>query len=97
MDVLGADVLVTDVCMVQPLAAARLLQTLLCCCWSACPARTKGFQQTHANAQAYITYGRQGNDRLLQFYGFVEADNPADTYVVSNLEAAIEVTTSHGF
>jgi hypothetical protein len=43
------------------------------------------FRQTLANPQAFITYSRQGNDRLLQFYGFVEADNPADTYVVCNL------------
>jgi hypothetical protein len=45
--------------------------------------------------QAFITYGRQGNDRLLQFYGFVEADNPADTYIVCNLDSAIEVTAAH--
>eukprot|EP00746_Dinoflagellata_sp_MGD_P127888 gnl/MRDRNA2_/MRDRNA2_62363_c0_seq1.p1 gnl/MRDRNA2_/MRDRNA2_62363_c0~~gnl/MRDRNA2_/MRDRNA2_62363_c0_seq1.p1 ORF type:complete len:637 (+),score=120.78 gnl/MRDRNA2_/MRDRNA2_62363_c0_seq1:134-2044(+) len=30
--------------------------------------------------QVYITYGKQGNDRLLQFYGFVEADNIHDSY-----------------
>jgi len=44
-----------------------------------------------AGQQAFITYGRQGNDRLLQFYGFVEADNPADTYVIRDLGASIEV------
>lgn len=32
--------------------------------------------------QAYISYGLKSNDELLQFYGFVEADCPADTYVV---------------
>lgn len=41
--------------------------------------------------QAFITYGRQGNDRLLQFYGFVETNNPADTYVIRGLDAAVEV------
>jgi hypothetical protein len=46
------------------------------------------------NPQAFITYGRQGNDRLLQFYGSVEADNPADAYVVCNLDSAIEVAAS---
>ena len=50
------------------------------------------FQHVLANPQAFITYGRQGNDRLLQFYGFVEAGNPADTYVVCKLDSAIEVT-----
>jgi len=30
--------------------------------------------------QVYITYGKQGNDRLLQYYGFVETDNPNDSY-----------------
>lgn len=46
-----------------------------------------------AGAQLFITYGRQTNDRLLQFYGFSEADNPYDTYVVCDLKAAVEVTT----
>ncbi|CAM9881454.1 unnamed protein product, partial [Ectocarpus sp. 12 AP-2014] len=32
--------------------------------------------------QAYISYGLKSNDELLQFYGFVEADCPADTYVL---------------
>lgn len=32
--------------------------------------------------QVYISYGRKSNDELLQFYGFVEADCPADTFVV---------------
>lgn len=30
--------------------------------------------------QVFISYGAQSNDSLLQFYGFVEVDNPADTY-----------------
>jgi hypothetical protein len=30
--------------------------------------------------QLYITYGKEGNDRLLQYYGFVEADNVFDSY-----------------
>lgn len=32
--------------------------------------------------QAFISYGSKSNDELLQFYGFVERDCPADTYVV---------------
>lgn len=35
--------------------------------------------------QAYISYGLKSNDELLQFYGFVEADCPADTYVLVRL------------
>jgi hypothetical protein len=33
-----------------------------------------------AGAQVFISYGRQSNDRLLQYYGFVENDNPYDVY-----------------
>lgn len=43
-----------------------------------------------AGAQAFITYGRQGNDRLLQYYGFVEAKNPTDTYIIRDLSEVIE-------
>lgn len=32
--------------------------------------------------QVYISYGQKSNDELLQFYGFVETDCPADTFVV---------------
>ena len=32
------------------------------------------------SAQAYISYGAQSNDSFLQYYGFVEQDNPSDTY-----------------
>lgn len=31
--------------------------------------------------QVFISYGKQSNDSFLQYYGFVEADNPAETYV----------------
>lgn len=30
--------------------------------------------------QAFISYGAQSNDAFLQYYGFIETDNPADTY-----------------
>lgn len=30
--------------------------------------------------QVFISYGKQSNDRFLQYYGFVEADNPSDVY-----------------
>lgn len=35
----------------------------------------------------FISYGPQGNDSLLQFYGFVEAGNPHDTYRVPDVAA----------
>jgi hypothetical protein len=38
--------------------------------------------------QVFISYGPQGNDSLLQFYGFVEPGNPHDTYVVPGLSQA---------
>ncbi len=34
--------------------------------------------------QVFISYGKQSNDRLLQFYGFVEDDNPNDNFVICN-------------
>eukprot|EP00903_Cladosiphon_okamuranus_P010829 g10230.t1 len=39
--------------------------------------------------QAYISYGLKSNDELLQFYGFVEAGCPADTYVVEDIATAL--------
>lgn len=41
----------------------------------------KAFQE---GEQVFISYGNQTNDRLLQFYGFVEEDNPNDAYIVCN-------------
>lgn len=35
----------------------------------------------NAGDEVAISYGAQSNDSLLQFYGFVEDDNPADDYV----------------
>jgi hypothetical protein len=36
-------------------------------------------------AEVYISYGSRSNDQLLQFYGFVEPDNPHDVYVMPPL------------
>mmetsp|Transcript_31311 Transcript_31311/g.52361 ORF Transcript_31311/g.52361 Transcript_31311/m.52361 type:complete len:678 (+) Transcript_31311:58-2091(+) len=33
-----------------------------------------------AGQQVFISYGKQSNDRLLQYYGFVEENNPYDSY-----------------
>ncbi|KAF5841378.1 hypothetical protein DUNSADRAFT_13246 [Dunaliella salina] len=35
--------------------------------------------------QVFVSYGRQTNDSLLQYYGFVEADNPNDCYLMTNM------------
>ena len=40
--------------------------------------------------QVFITYGQQSNDKLLQYYGFVELKNPADVYVVPNMLDALQ-------
>jgi hypothetical protein len=35
--------------------------------------------------ELYISYGARSNDQLLQYYGFVESDNPHDVYVMPPL------------
>ena len=39
--------------------------------------------------QVFISYGQQSNDSLLQYYGFVEAGIPHDTYIVPDLAATV--------
>ncbi|KAA8499615.1 hypothetical protein FVE85_7200 [Porphyridium purpureum] len=36
-----------------------------------------------AGSEVFISYGPQSNDQLLQFFGFVEENNPNDTYVLA--------------
>lgn len=38
-----------------------------------------------SNSEVFISYGSRSNDQLLQYYGFVEPDNPHDTYVMPPL------------
>eukprot|EP00531_Pseudo-nitzschia_arenysensis_P001264 CAMPEP_0116148164 /NCGR_PEP_ID=MMETSP0329-20121206/18190_1 /TAXON_ID=697910 /ORGANISM="Pseudo-nitzschia arenysensis, Strain B593" /LENGTH=554 /DNA_ID=CAMNT_0003644237 /DNA_START=40 /DNA_END=1701 /DNA_ORIENTATION=+ len=38
-----------------------------------------------ADSELFISYGSRSNDQLLQYYGFVEPDNPNDTYVMPPL------------
>jgi len=38
-----------------------------------------------SNTELFISYGSRSNDQLLQYYGFVEQDNPQDTYVMPPL------------
>lgn len=33
----------------------------------------------------FLSYGPVSNDDLLQYYGFVERDNPSDTYVLQDM------------
>ncbi|KAG7350638.1 SET methyltransferase domain containing protein [Nitzschia inconspicua] len=38
-----------------------------------------------SNSELFISYGSRSNDQLLQYYGFVERDNPHDIYVMQPL------------
>lgn len=38
--------------------------------------------QSPKDTEIYISYGERSNDQLLQYYGFVEVDNPNDLYVM---------------
>jgi Rubisco LSMT substrate-binding len=40
---------------------------------------------TSSNGEICISYGPRSNDQLLQYYGFVEVDNPNDVYVMPPL------------
>ena len=42
-------------------------------------------QQVSANQEVFISYGARSNDQLLQYFGFVELDNPHDVYVMPSL------------
>jgi hypothetical protein len=54
-----------------------------------------------AGEQVYISYGSRSNDQLLQYYGFVEQDNPNDVYIMPPLRewniAALEEATGRQF
>lgn len=53
------------------------------------------------NSEVYISYGARSNDQLLQYYGFVETDNPHDVYVMPPLRvwdiSALEEATGRTF
>mmetsp|Transcript_45504 Transcript_45504/g.53281 ORF Transcript_45504/g.53281 Transcript_45504/m.53281 type:complete len:539 (+) Transcript_45504:125-1741(+) len=57
-----------------------------------------------AAEEVYISYGSRSNDQLLQYYGFVEENNPFDVYLlppirewdIEALETAIGRTVSSG-
>jgi hypothetical protein len=37
-----------------------------------------------AGTEVLISYGKRSNDHLLQYYGFVEQDNPHDVYIIQD-------------
>jgi hypothetical protein len=39
-------------------------------------------QKIQSGKEVFISYGDRSNDQLLQYYGFVEPDNPNDLYVM---------------
>jgi hypothetical protein len=51
--------------------------------------------------QLFISYGTRSNDQLLQYYGFVEVDNPNDVYVMPPLRdwdiSALEIACGRKF
>jgi Rubisco LSMT substrate-binding len=57
----------------------------------------------HHHHQVYISYGERSNDQLLQFYGFIETDNPYDVYIlpplrdwnIAALEQVVATNMSH--
>ena len=40
--------------------------------------------------QVFISYGKQGNDSLMQFYGFLERENPLDAYCINSASRCIQ-------
>jgi len=54
-----------------------------------------------SNSELFISYGSRSNDQLLQYYGFVERDNPHDIYVMPPLRewdiAALEAACGAPF
>ncbi len=42
-------------------------------------------QSASVGDEVYISYGSRSNDQLLQYYGFVEVDNPHDVYIMPPL------------
>jgi hypothetical protein len=54
-----------------------------------------------ADQQVFISYGARSNDQLLQYYGFVETDNPHDVYIMPALRdwdlSALELACGRTF
>ena len=74
-------------------ASQKNLAELTCCCSAAICAFHFADQSRCTPAQGqqvFITYGQQSNDKLLQYYGFVEPKAPADDFKVHDFLAAVE-------
>ena len=48
-------------------------------------ALSPGKPAVSAGQELYISYGARSNDQLLQYYGFVETNNPHDVYIMPPL------------
>jgi Rubisco LSMT substrate-binding len=46
---------------------------------------SNGVTVSAANKELFISYGTRSNDQLLQYYGFVEPNNPHDVYIMPPL------------
>lgn len=66
-------------------------------CEHASPAGLKWEGAAAQGQEALISYGLQSNDRLMQFYGFVESKNPADTYVMTTLPERLQASACSRF
>ena len=57
--------------------------------------------QVRKGDEVYISYGDRSNDQLLEYYGFVEQDNPRDVYIMPPLRewdiAALEEACGGSF
>eukprot|EP00980_Cylindrotheca_fusiformis_P002534 scaffold596_cov87-Cylindrotheca_fusiformis.AAC.4 len=57
--------------------------------------------QSPKDTEIFISYGERSNDQLLQYYGFVEPDNPYDLYVMPPIRewdiASLEVACGRPF
>jgi acyl-CoA synthetase (NDP forming) len=50
----------------------------------------KSLREYLPGEQVFMSYGRMSNDEAVQFYGFLEQGNDADTYILSRLQQWLE-------
>ena len=50
----------------------------------------KALREYSVGEQVFMSYGRMSNDEAVQFYGFLEQGNDADTYTLSRLPGWLE-------
>lgn len=44
---------------------------------------------------AFLSYGPISNDDLLQYYGFVERENPFDTYLLQDMATRLRTVSDY--